>query len=512
MSLRAAAHFGSAFVLLSIYGGQICPFLESLSLIQVGAPIAVVLTAAGLLRKPLHTRFIDRASLAAQSRSAFALDWGLFAVAGIVLTVFNSVIHGFPAGSGLKLSLGLITLGLFAAVDLSLERERSLVARFQRTGEQMTITERHVPVSTKLGLFATLTVIFTMTVLFLVMSKDLDWLTHPEQTLPIEQAQRAILMEFLFVAAVMLAHLLNATMSYARNLTLFFRNQNGVLSAATSGRLDGRVPVSSNDDFGVMASYTNQMIASLRDQNTLLQRTQDVTILTLASLAETRDNETGAHILRTQRYVRALAMRLRDHPRFRAALSDEAIDLMYKSAPLHDVGKVGIPDAILLKPGKLTEEEWAVMRTHPEIGASALQAAEEALGGNSFLRYAREIALTHHEKWDGSGYPAGLAGEAIPVSGRLMALADVYDALTTQRVYKPAWSHEQAARTVREGAGSHFDPAVVAAFTAAEEEFRSIAREFSDAQHQAEAALAAERQDSCEGRREGQARGHEALA
>jgi hypothetical protein len=352
---------------------------------------------------------------------------------------------------------------------------RGMVSRFQRTGEQMTLTERHLPVSTKLGLFATLTVIFTMAVLFLVMSKDLDWLTHPEQSLPIEQAQRAILMEFLFVAGVMLAHLLNATMSYARNLTLFFRNQNGVLAAATRGRLDGCVPVSSNDDFGVMASYTNQMIASLRDQNALLQRTQDVTILTLASLAETRDNETGAHILRTQRYVRALAMRLRDHPRFQAALSDEAIDLMYKSAPLHDAGKVGIPDAIL-------------------------------------LRHAREIALTHHEKWDGSGYPAGLAGEAIPVSGRLMALADVYDALTTKRVYKPAWSHEQAARTVREGAGSHFDPAVVAAFTAAEDEFRSIAREFSDAQHEAEAARAGEGQERCEVQREGQSRGHEVLA
>jgi len=516
MSLRAAAHFLSTVVLLSFYGAQICPFLESLSPTQLAAPIGVVLTAALLLRKPLHTRFIDRATPADQPRAAFALDWGLFAVAGIGLTVFNSAVHGFPVGSGLKLSFGLITLGLFAAVDLSLERERLLVARFRRTGEQMTMTERHLPVSTKLGLFTTLTVIFTITVLFLVMSKDLDWLTHPEQRLPIEEAQRAILIEFLFVAVVMLGHLLNATVSYARNLRLFFQNQNGVLAAATRGRLDGRVPVSSNDDFGVMARYTNQMIASLGERTSLLQRTQDVTILTLASLAETRDNETGAHILRTQRYVRALAMRLRDHPRFRAELSDEAIELMYKSAPLHDVGKVGIPDAILLKPGKLTDEEWAVMRTHPQLGASALQTAEDALGSNSFLRYAREIALTHHEKWDGSGYPAGLVGEAIPVSGRLMALADVYDALTTKRVYKPAWPHEQAARTVRDGAGSHFDPAVVAAFNAAEAEFRAIAREFADAQHEAEAACAGEgeqaRDAQREPQREGEARGSAALA
>jgi HD-GYP domain-containing protein (c-di-GMP phosphodiesterase class II) len=487
MSLRVAAHCLSTFVILSIYGVQICPFLESLSPLQLGAPIAAALIAVGLLRHPLHTRLVDRAAPADQSRSAFALDWGLFAAAGLGLTVFNSVVHGFPVGSGLKLSIGLIGLGFFAAVDLSLERERRLMAHFRRTGEQMALTERHLPVSTKLGLFTTLMVVLTLAVLFMVISKDLDWLTHPDQRLDIEQAQRAILIEFLFVALVILSYLLNTALSYARNLRLFFQNQNTVLQAAAGGRLDGRVPVSSNDDFGVMAHYTNQMIASLGERTALLQRTQDVTILSLASLAETRDNETGAHILRTQRYVRALAMRLRDHPRFRADLGDEAIELIYKSAPLHDVGKVGIPDAILLKPGKLTDEEWAVMRTHPQLGALSLQTAEVELGSNSFLRHAREIALTHHEKWDGSGYPAGLVGEAIPVSGRLMAVADVYDALITKRVYKPAWSHEQAAQTVRDGAGSHFDPAVVEAFIAAEDEFRSIARQFSDALYESAA-------------------------
>ena len=494
MSLRVAAHFLSTFVILSIYGVQICPFLESLSPIQLGAPIAAALTAAWLLRQPLHARFVDRAPSADRSRSAFALDWGLFAGAGLGLTVFNAALHGFPLGSGLKLSLGLIGLGFFAAVDLSLERERRQMDRFRRTGEQTALTKHHLPVSTKLGLFTAVTVVLTLAVLFLVMNKDLDWLTHPEQRLAIDQARRAILIEFLFVALVMLGHLLNATVSYTRNLQRFFENQNGVLAAATGGRLDGRVPVSSNDDFGVMAQYTNQMIASLGERTALLQRTQDVTILSLASLAETRDNETGAHILRTQRYVRALAMQLRDHPRFCAELDDEAIELIYKSAPLHDVGKVGIPDAILLKPGKLTDEEWAVMRTHPQLGASALRTAEDELGTSSFLRHAREIALTHHEKWDGSGYPAGLAGEAIPISGRLMAVADVYDALITKRVYKPAWPHERAAQTVRDGAGSHFDPAVVAAFIAAEGEFRSIAQQFSDAQYetadQAQEALA----------------------
>ena len=203
-------------------------------------------------------------------------------------------------------------------------------------------------------------------------------------------------------------------------------------------------------------------------------------ILTLASLAETRDNETGAHILRTQRYVRALAQHLRAHPRFCDELNNETIDLLYKSSPLHDVGKVGIPDAILLKPGKLTDEEFVTMKGHEKICADALRIAEEQLGTNSFLRLAREISLTHHEKWDGSGYPAGLRGDDIPISGRLMAVADVYDALISKRVYKPAFSHEKAMEIIREGRGRHFDPDIINALDAIEEQFREIADTFRD--------------------------------
>jgi response regulator RpfG family c-di-GMP phosphodiesterase len=326
----------------------------------------------------------------------------------------------------------------------------------------------------------TLMVVLTLAVLFLVISKDLDWLTHPDRRVDIEQAQRAILIEFLFVALVILSHLLNAALSYARNLRMFFQNQNSVLEAAAGGRLDARVPISSNDDFGVMAHYTNQMIASLGERTALLQRTQDVTILSLASLAETRDNETGAHILRTQRYVRALAMQLRNHPRFSADLGCEAIELIYKSAPLHDVGKVGVPDAILLKPGKLTDEEWAVMRTHPQLGALALQTAEDELGSNSFLRHARDIALTHHEKWDGSGYPRGLKGEQIPLPARIMSLVDMYDALISERIYKEGWSHDRAVNEIVLKKHSHFDPNVVEAFVLEQDHFQEIAQRHKD--------------------------------
>lgn len=230
----------------------------------------------------------------------------------------------------------------------------------------------------------------------------------------------------------------------------------------------------------------------LKDKNSFLEQEvsrrmeevrdiQDVTILTMASLAETRDNETGNHIVRTQHYVRLLARQLQSHPRFTAQLDDAAIDLLFKSAPLHDIGKVGIPDSILLKPGKLTAEEFEVMKTHTTLGKVAIEAAEQRLGKHvPFLRCAKEIAYSHQEKWDGSGYPEGLVGEAIPLSARLMAIADVYDALISRRVYKPAFSHEEAMEIIEEGRGRHFDPDLVDAFIAIQCECHQIAQQFAN--------------------------------
>jgi putative two-component system response regulator len=208
---------------------------------------------------------------------------------------------------------------------------------------------------------------------------------------------------------------------------------------------------------------------------------QDVTILAMASLAETRDSDTGNHIRRTQYYVKALADKLKPHPRFSAILSDHFINMLFKSAPLHDIGKVGIPDRILLKPGKFTEDEFEIMKSHTTLGRDAIQHAEDSLGTSvEFLSMAKEIAYGHQEKWNGSGYPERIAGDAIPVSARLMAIADVYDALISRRVYKEGMSHEKAVMIISEGKGSHFDPDMVDAFIEIQEDFRAIAKRYAD--------------------------------
>jgi adenylate cyclase len=225
----------------------------------------------------------------------------------------------------------------------------------------------------------------------------------------------------------------------------------------------------------------------VRQRNKELIMSQDAAILSLSALVETRDKETGHHILRTQRYVQALAQRLRRLSKYKKILDGQAIELFYKSAPLHDIGKVGIPDRILGKPGKLSDEEFEVMKTHTVIGGETIKKSEKMLGGEieiPYLTYAYNMAISHHEQWDGSGYPYGLEGDAIPLSGRLMALADVYDALISRRVYKPAYSHESARQIIIEERGRHFDPDVVDAFLEEEETFKRIARELADSEHE----------------------------
>jgi putative two-component system response regulator len=261
----------------------------------------------------------------------------------------------------------------------------------------------------------------------------------------------------------------------------------GVVADITKRKLDELNVMNARDDAleaRLAADQANLILEEKVAERTRdLQLTQDITIQAMASLAETRDNETGLHIRRTQNYIKIIAELLAEHPRFCDYLDSSAIDILYKSAPLHDIGKVGIPDSILLKQGKLTSDEFEIMKKHAQYGYDALLRAEESVGYNhsiSFLKTAGEIALSHHEKWDGSGYPQGLAGDDIPLSARLMAIADVYDALVSKRIYKKAFSHEEAVDIIRDERGTHFDPDVTDVFLANSYAFNEVAIKYAD--------------------------------
>ena len=226
--------------------------------------------------------------------------------------------------------------------------------------------------------------------------------------------------------------------------------------------------------------YLEKEVVRRMQENQLIQ---NVSIRALAHLAETRDPETGQHILRTQAYVRIIAKYLKDKPRFNAVITDHYIDLLTKSAPLHDIGKVGIPDYVLLKPGRLDADEWEIMKTHSEMGASAIERAESDIAHPvDFFVLAKEIAHWHHEKWNGKGYPDGLVGDEIPISARIMAVADVFDAIISARVYKEPLPYSEALSIIKRERGEHFDPDVADAFVSCFDQFVEVAKKYREIQ------------------------------
>lgn len=476
---RAQCHYLIALALLSFYGAQVCPFLDTLTTYQLVLPIVVTFLLQLLLRQQLNLR-IQQQPLKDRVKRQFFTDLGLFLAGGIGLSLYNGLMYAFPLESAGKVMIGTATLGFMIACELALNQERQIAEQLSQSGEHITPDSDPYPLTRKFSIFASLCSLAVIGVVFLVINKDLEWLIHTGDSIALETSQRYILTEISFVVAIIMGYVLAVILGYSRNLKFFLDAQNRTLAQVAAGNLSAAVPVTSNDEFGQMAANTNTTIQSLAKRTDELNTTRDVSILGLASLAETRDNETGAHIIRTQYYVRALAKELQSHQTYQQELDDETVELLFKSAPLHDVGKVGIPDAILLKPGKLTDDEFEIMKGHALIGGEALKVAEAQLGSNNFLRLAREIAETHHEKWDGSGYPRKLSGTEIPLSGRLMAVADVYDALISKRVYKPAFSHEKARDIIVDGKGTHFDPAIVDAFISRETEFKQIALEHAD--------------------------------
>lgn len=478
--MRATAHYIFSVAVLTIYGGEVCPFIDTLDILTWAVILTVVFGVAFCLRPFFINRLVLSMPFQVQVKRQFAVELSFFFAASLFIVIYNTIFNDFPLViSGAKIVMACLALGFFAAIDLALEREREVGANLAKTGQAIQLNEKFYPMTVKFTVVASFTVTLMVILVFLVISRDLMWLGSIDPN-NLYQSRLAVIVELAFIGVIILAEIINMIISYSRNLTLFFRNENNTLALVADGDLNARAQVITNDEFGFMASYTNSMIDSLQKRTDELELTRDVTILGLATLAETRDNETGAHILRTQRYVKAIAERLTENPKYKESLDEDTIELLFKSAPLHDIGKVGVRDSILLKPGKLTEEEFEEMKNHAVYGRDALHKASMTLGSSSFLFLAESIAYTHHEKWDGSGYPQGLKGDKIPIAGRLMALADVYDALISKRIYKVAFSHEKARDIIVDGKGKHFDPDVVDAFLEIEDAFREIANQYAD--------------------------------
>lgn len=252
----------------------------------------------------------------------------------------------------------------------------------------------------------------------------------------------------------------------------------GVLNATE--RTDGTI--FSDEDLATFKAIADASAIAIQNQIRLAERNEarDAVILAMAKLAESRDPDTGAHLERVQVYCRLLCEALRRKDKYASVIDSDFVENVVRSSPLHDIGKVGIPDGILLKPGKLTADEFAVMKRHSTIGGDTIRALLKRQPRHGFLSMGMDIAYYHHEKFDGSGYPAGLSAETIPLPARIVALADVYDAMTSKRIYKAAMSHAEAAAFIRDRCGEHFDPDIVTAFEARRAEFEETAIELRD--------------------------------
>lgn len=299
---------------------------------------------------------------------------------------------------------------------------------------------------------------------------DLDYHAETFQAASREYRNRLL---GLSAAAVLIAGLFGAI--FARSVARPVRSLTETMARVIeTDDLDVTVqPTGNIREMNDLSRTFNILTRSLQHSREKVRTTQIITIGKLAALAEKRDPETGEHLLRMAAYTKILARQLHRTDQYREMITEAWIDTVYEAAPLHDIGKVAIIDRVLLKPGKLTDEEFAIMKTHSGIGAAVLE-------GVDFLDIASQIAWSHHEKWDGTGYPRGLAGTAIPLPARIVALADVYDALTSRRVYKDAMTHETARRIILDGRGKHFAPDVVEAFVDIEHEFLPVRQQYAD--------------------------------
>jgi response regulator RpfG family c-di-GMP phosphodiesterase len=464
--MRIFIHYLFAVTALAFYGEKVCPLLESLGVLEWSIRLTTVFAILFLIRPLLIKWLVLKLDWKRQAQSQFFVEWSLFLVGAGALGYYNSYENYFDFLSGMKVFLGCATFGFFAAADMALERQK-IISETPGLVDWKSYTAKSIfPITAKLTSVAVFSLLFMSLILFLVFLKDLYWLLDLDQE-GFESGKDKFLRELLFVGIVILGELINLICSFCRNLKHFFYKQNSSMEAVANGNLDQPVQITSQDEFGVMGCHTNLMIEILKERNRQLEKTRQEIIQRLGRAAEYRDNETGMHVVRMSHFSEALAKK--------ANLSKEQCDLILQASPMHDVGKIGIPDNVLLKPGKLEGEEWTKMQTHVEVGASILSGSDSKL-----MQLAEEIAITHHEKYDGTGYPNGLKGEEISIEGRIVPICDVFDALTSVRPYKKAWTVEDAIELIKKEKGKHFDPGLVDKFVSILPEILEIRERYSE--------------------------------
>ena len=467
---RSLAHYVVACLIVSLYGYAVCEFIDGLPISYWAGTLVPVLAVVWLTRTWI-SRYVSRLPLDRQPALAMAVETASFTMAGLILGSINTYVHGFPVASGLKAAVGFMAVGVFAGVDQAMIR---VILRFDQGGLQRPIRDVSASLAIRIGIAGGVVMGFAIVIAALLAARIMEsGLDHT-----VSKTQLAI--EFLFVFVVFLAYLANLGHSYGRIVQRGLAEQMTALAQSRSGLGKTRAVVGTNDEIGLVATEINFLLDALSQAETETVRAHEATIRGLVSLAGARDNETGDHLRRTQLYLECIARQLALDPAYRANLSDETITRMIAAAPLHDIGKVAIPDAVLRKPGKLDAAEFEVMKTHVNEGIAVIDKVTREVGVTPFLAMARDIIAGHYEKFDGSGYPRQLKGQEIALAGRIMAVADVYDALRSQRVYKPALSREAAREIILAGAGSHFDPVVVAAFLLVEPAIDRIATELMD--------------------------------
>ena len=470
--LLSGVHHVLAVAFLTIYGYRVCNFISGLDVLVWTSTVVPIVLAQWAARTAFSHKVVALSPPEQKPRLAFAAEVAVFVAGGAAVGALNTLVHGFPAGSGVKVLIGFMAVGLFAGADQAASR---IMARYDEGGLTRRVSTVRWSLFARVGTTAAFILAFmTVIACLLIMRVVEDSASYDRATF------LRLSTEFGFVLIVFLVYVANLIRGLARVVDRGLREQVETLEQSRTVLGARRAIVGTGDEIGLVATELNGLLDTLEQTTRTAARANEAMIRGLVGLAGARDNETGLHLKRTQLYLTELCRELARHRTFADALTEEAIARLVAAAPLHDIGKVAIPDAILRKPGKLTEAEFAIMKTHVTEGLRVIDDVIAEVGATPFLSTVRDVVAGHHERYDGRGYPFGLAADAIPLAGRLMAVADVYDALRSARVYKPAVSQDEARRIIEEGAGSHFDPRIVAAFLAVEPEIHRISQRFSD--------------------------------